>query len=107
VKGATTASGSKPRSDTKKDRTLPTKSDKKKLEDHHRNNKSSVKRKNRVDSSISYKRIVISSNSNSVCKTCNKCLISFNHDKCVVRHLKFVKKPPVNKVGRVKEVKQV
>ncbi|GJZ35332.1 retrovirus-related pol polyprotein from transposon TNT 1-94 [Tanacetum coccineum] len=56
VKGATTASGSKPRSNTKKDRTLPAKSDKKKLEDHHRNNKSSVKQKNRIDFSISYKR---------------------------------------------------
>ncbi|GJW53558.1 hypothetical protein Tco_0097643 [Tanacetum coccineum] len=43
AKGATAASGSKPRSNTKKDRTLPAKSDKKKVEDHSRNNKSSVK----------------------------------------------------------------
>ncbi|GJY67707.1 putative ribonuclease H-like domain-containing protein [Tanacetum coccineum] len=56
VKDATTASGSKPRSNTKKDKTLPAKSDTKKVEDHSRNNKSSVKQKNRVDSSISYKR---------------------------------------------------
>ncbi|GJT44576.1 retrovirus-related pol polyprotein from transposon TNT 1-94 [Tanacetum coccineum] len=55
VKGVTAASGSKPKSNTKKDMTLPAKSDKKKVEDHPRNNKSSVKRKNRVDSSISYK----------------------------------------------------
>ncbi|GJX87922.1 hypothetical protein Tco_0339936 [Tanacetum coccineum] len=107
VKDATAASGSKPRSNTKKDRTLPAKSDKKKVEDHSRNNKSSVKQKNRVDSSISYKRTVINSNSNYVCKTCNKCLMSFNHDKCVVKSLKFVIKPPVNKVWRVKQVKQV
>ncbi|GJZ07626.1 retrovirus-related pol polyprotein from transposon TNT 1-94 [Tanacetum coccineum] len=33
--------------------------------------------------------------------------MSFNHDKCVVKSLKFVKKPPVNKVWRVKPVKQV
>ncbi|GJY94940.1 retrovirus-related pol polyprotein from transposon TNT 1-94 [Tanacetum coccineum] len=46
VKDATAASGSKPRSNTKKDRTLPAKSDKKKVEDHYRNNKSSVKQKN-------------------------------------------------------------
>nr|GEU71562.1 integrase, catalytic region, zinc finger, CCHC-type, peptidase aspartic, catalytic [Tanacetum cinerariifolium] len=46
VKDATAASGSKPRSNTKKDRTLPAKSDKKKVEDIHRNNKSSVKQKN-------------------------------------------------------------
>nr|GFA18424.1 hypothetical protein [Tanacetum cinerariifolium] len=56
VKDATTVSGSKPRSTTKKDRTLPAKSDKKKVEDHSRNKKSRVKQKNRVDSSISYKR---------------------------------------------------
>nr|GFC41334.1 hypothetical protein [Tanacetum cinerariifolium] len=107
VKDATTASGSKPRNNTKKDMTLPAKSDKKKVEDHSRNNKSSVKQKNRVDSSISYKRNVINSNSNSVCKTCNKCLMSFNHDKYVVKSLKFVKKPPVNKVWKVNPVKQV
>ncbi|GKB54303.1 retrovirus-related pol polyprotein from transposon TNT 1-94, partial [Tanacetum coccineum] len=65
VNGATAASGSKPRSNTKKDRTLPAKSDTKKVEDHLRNNKSSVKQKNHVDSSISYKRTIINSNSNS------------------------------------------
>ncbi|GJW43469.1 retrovirus-related pol polyprotein from transposon TNT 1-94 [Tanacetum coccineum] len=79
VKDVTTASWSKPRTNTKKDRTLPAKSDKKKVEDHFRNNKSSVKQKNRVDSSISYKRT----------------------------SLKFVKKPHVNKVWRGKPVKQV
>nr|GEY23738.1 integrase, catalytic region, zinc finger, CCHC-type, peptidase aspartic, catalytic [Tanacetum cinerariifolium] len=57
VKDATASGGSKPRSNTKKVRTLPAKSDKKKVEDHSRNNKS--KQKNRVDSSISYKRTVI------------------------------------------------
>ncbi|GJW71882.1 integrase, catalytic region, zinc finger, CCHC-type containing protein [Tanacetum coccineum] len=101
LKDATAASGSKPRSNTKKDRILPAKSDKKKVKDHSRNNKSSVKQKNRVDSSISYKRNVINSNSNSICKTCNKCLMSFNHDKWVVKSLKFVKKPPVNKVVQI------
>ncbi|GJV50474.1 retrovirus-related pol polyprotein from transposon TNT 1-94 [Tanacetum coccineum] len=58
VKDATTTSRSKPRSNTKKDRTLPAKSDMKKVEYHSRNNKSSVKQKNRVDSSISYKRTI-------------------------------------------------
>ncbi|GJW98201.1 hypothetical protein Tco_0180009 [Tanacetum coccineum] len=107
VKDATTASKSKPRSNTKKDMTFPAKSDKKKVEDHYRNNKFSVKQKNHVDSSISYKRTVINSNSNHVYKTCNKCLMSFNHKKCVVKSLKFVKKHTVNKVWRVKQVKQV
>ncbi|GJT82796.1 retrovirus-related pol polyprotein from transposon TNT 1-94 [Tanacetum coccineum] len=101
VKGATAASGSKPRRNTKKDRTLPAKSDKKKVEDHPMINKSSMKQKNRVDSSISYKRTVINSNSNSVCKTCNKCLMSFNHDECVMQSLKLVRKPPINKVVQI------
>ncbi|GKD38830.1 hypothetical protein Tco_1259037 [Tanacetum coccineum] len=59
VKDATAASGSKPRSNTKKDRTLPPKSDTKTILG----------------------------------------IISLS--------LKFVKKPPVNKVWRVKQVKQV
>ncbi|GKF88457.1 hypothetical protein Tco_0259334, partial [Tanacetum coccineum] len=54
VKDATAASGSKPRNNTKKDRTLLAKSDKKKVEHHSRNNMSSVKQKNYVDSSISF-----------------------------------------------------
>nr|GEU77759.1 retrovirus-related Pol polyprotein from transposon TNT 1-94 [Tanacetum cinerariifolium] len=49
---------SKPRSNTKKDRTMPAKSDMQKVEVHPRKNKSSVKRKNHVDFSISYKRTV-------------------------------------------------
>nr|GEY92526.1 integrase, catalytic region, zinc finger, CCHC-type, peptidase aspartic, catalytic [Tanacetum cinerariifolium] len=59
VKGATAARGSKHRNNTKKDRTFLAKSDMQKVEFHPRNNKSSEKRKNRVDSSISYKRTVI------------------------------------------------
>ncbi|GJY95654.1 hypothetical protein Tco_0512015 [Tanacetum coccineum] len=59
VKDATATSGSKPRSNTKKDMTLPAKSDKKKVEDHYRNNKSNVKQKNHVDSSISHNRTFV------------------------------------------------
>nr|GEX09003.1 ribonuclease H-like domain-containing protein [Tanacetum cinerariifolium] len=101
VKDATAASGSMPRRNTKKDRTFPAKSDKKKVKDNSRNNKSSVKQKNRVDSSISYKRTLCNLNFNHVWKTCNKCLTSFKHDKCVVKSLKFVKKPPLNKVVQI------
>ncbi|GJT14474.1 hypothetical protein Tco_0861516 [Tanacetum coccineum] len=107
VKGASAASRSKPRSNTKKDRTLPAKSALKQVEAHSRMNKSNEKQKNRVDSSISYKRTVINLNSNTSCKTCNKCLISVNHDQCVVRSEMFVKQSPATKVWRVKQVKQV
>ncbi|GJW64266.1 retrovirus-related pol polyprotein from transposon TNT 1-94 [Tanacetum coccineum] len=97
VNGASAASRSKPRSNTKKDRTLPAKSALKQVEAHSRKNKSNEKQKNRVDSSISYKRTVINSNSNASCKTCNKCLISVNHDQCVVRSEMFVKQSPATK----------
>nr|GEV78519.1 integrase, catalytic region, zinc finger, CCHC-type, peptidase aspartic, catalytic [Tanacetum cinerariifolium] len=107
VKGATAVSGSKPRSNIKKDRTLPAKSDMKKVKVHPRNNESSVKLKNHVDSIISYKRIVINSNSISVCKACNKCFMSVNHDKYVMKSVKSVKKPPVKKVWQIKQVVQI
>ncbi|GKA11159.1 hypothetical protein Tco_0690592 [Tanacetum coccineum] len=55
VKGASAASKSKPRSNTKKDRTLPAKSALKQVEAHSRMNKSNEKQKNHVEFQISYK----------------------------------------------------
>nr|GEU49720.1 retrovirus-related Pol polyprotein from transposon TNT 1-94 [Tanacetum cinerariifolium] len=63
----TEASDSKPRRNTKNTKILLARSDnKKKVKDRPRNNKSNLKQKNHVDSSISSKRTVINSNSNSV-----------------------------------------
>ncbi|GKA12990.1 retrovirus-related pol polyprotein from transposon TNT 1-94 [Tanacetum coccineum] len=116
VNSCTDASGSQPRSNTKKNRISPAKSvNKKKVEEHPRTNKSSLKTTNRVDSSISSKRTVINSNSYSVCQTCNKCLISANHDLCVVNYLHSVNASPsvknvmrkVKQVWKPKQVKQV
>ncbi|GKB59984.1 hypothetical protein Tco_0916170 [Tanacetum coccineum] len=88
-------------------RILPAKSvNKQKVEAHPRIIKSSLKTTNRVDSSISSKRTVINSNSHSVCKTCNKCLISANHDMCVVTYLHSVNVSPSVK-NVVRKVKQV
>ncbi|GJW63906.1 retrovirus-related pol polyprotein from transposon TNT 1-94 [Tanacetum coccineum] len=73
VNSCTDASGSQPRSNTKKNRILPAKSvNMKKVEEHPRTIKSSLKTTNRVDSSISSKRTVINSNSHSVCQTFSK-----------------------------------
>ncbi|GKC59044.1 hypothetical protein Tco_1086642 [Tanacetum coccineum] len=107
VNCSTEASGSKPRSNTKNNRILPAKSvSKKKVEDHPKNNKSNLKQNNHVDSSISYKPTVINLNSNSLCKICNKGLISAKHDLCVVKYLNSVNAPPnVKKV--LSKVKQV
>ncbi|GJX69509.1 hypothetical protein Tco_0305236 [Tanacetum coccineum] len=93
VNDSTEASGSKPRSNTKKNRILPAKKEnKKEVEVHLRTNKSVWTKVNRVDSSISSKRVVINSNSlNLVCKNLeNKCLNSASHEMCVVNILNSV-----------------
>ncbi|GKC40324.1 hypothetical protein Tco_1052708, partial [Tanacetum coccineum] len=91
VSSSTRTSGSKPRSNTKKNRILPAKTEnKKKVEDHPRINKLIWTNVDRVDSSISSKRVVINSNSEYVCKTCNKCLNSASHEMCVVNILNSV-----------------
>ncbi|GJS94554.1 hypothetical protein Tco_0801522 [Tanacetum coccineum] len=104
------ASGSQPRSNTKKNRISPAKGvNKKKVEEHPRINKSNLRTTNHVDSSSSSKRIVINSNSDSVCQTYNKCLISANHDVCMVDYLQSVKESPSihNIHNVVRKVKQV
>ncbi|GJS28535.1 retrovirus-related pol polyprotein from transposon TNT 1-94 [Tanacetum coccineum] len=99
VSSSTRACGSKPRSNTKNNRILPAKSvNNKKVEDHPRTNKSVWTKVNRVDSGISSKRVVINSNSESVCKTCNKCLNSASHEMCVVNILNSVNATPTVKI---------
>ncbi|GJX36118.1 retrovirus-related pol polyprotein from transposon TNT 1-94 [Tanacetum coccineum] len=99
VNTSTEVSGSKPRSNTKKNRILPAKTEnKKKVEDHPRTNNSIWKKVNRVDSSISSKRVVINLNSESVCKTYNKCLNSTSHEMCVVNILNSVNATPTVKI---------
>ncbi|GJT63871.1 hypothetical protein Tco_1015351 [Tanacetum coccineum] len=91
VNDSTEASGSKPRSNTKKNRILSAKKEnKKEVEVHLRTNKSVWTKVNRVDSSISSKRVVINLNFESVCKNCNKCLNSASHEMCVVNILNSV-----------------
>nr|GEU33776.1 hypothetical protein [Tanacetum cinerariifolium] len=116
VDSCTYASGSKLKSNTKKNRISPAKSvNKKTVEDHSRTNKSYLQKPNRVDSSISFKRTVINLNSDSVCKTCNKCFILANHDMCVIEYLNYVNASSsakkvmrkVKQVGKPKHVKQV
>ncbi|GKB55752.1 integrase, catalytic region, zinc finger, CCHC-type containing protein, partial [Tanacetum coccineum] len=110
------ASESQPRSNTKKNKISPAKGvNKKKVEEHPRINKSNLRTTNHVDSSSSSKRTVINLNSDSVCQTCNKCLIYANHDVCVVDYLQSVKASSsihnihdvVRKVKQVWKPKQV
>ncbi|GJZ22845.1 retrovirus-related pol polyprotein from transposon TNT 1-94 [Tanacetum coccineum] len=89
------------------DKTFPAKSvPKKKVEEHPRKNKSKLSKTNRVDSSTSVRRTVINTNSNSLCKICNECLISSNNVKCVKQFYKSYNKSPVKQIWRVKQVKQ-
>nr|GEU44248.1 retrovirus-related Pol polyprotein from transposon TNT 1-94 [Tanacetum cinerariifolium] len=119
VNCCTNASGSQPRSNTKKNRILPAKGvNKLQVEEQSRTNKSLLRTSTRVDSSSCLKRTVINSNSDSVCQTCNKCLISLNHDMCVVDYLQSIVAPlsihhncnvvrKVKQVWKPKQVRQV
>ncbi|GJS74702.1 hypothetical protein Tco_0707543 [Tanacetum coccineum] len=110
VNCCTNASRSQPRSNTKKNRISPTKDvNKKKVEERPKTKKSNLRTTNRVDSSSSFKRTVNNSNSDSVCQTCNKGLISTNHDVCVVDYLQSVKaSPSIHNIHNVvRKVKQV
>ncbi|GJY35246.1 retrovirus-related pol polyprotein from transposon TNT 1-94 [Tanacetum coccineum] len=100
VNDSTEASGSKPRSNTKKNRILPAK---KEVEVRLRTNKSVWTKVNPVDSSTSSKRVVINSNSESVCKTCNKRVNSASHGMCVVNILKSVHATPTVRIVLNKE----
>nr|GEX35380.1 hypothetical protein [Tanacetum cinerariifolium] len=107
VSNATKAIRSQPKNNTMLDRIWPANSvPKKKVKDHHRKNKSKLSKKNRVDLSTSVRRTVFNTNSNSLCKTCNECISSINHDQCVDNFLKSSNTLPVKTMWRVKQVKQ-
>ncbi|GKF37995.1 hypothetical protein Tco_0114753 [Tanacetum coccineum] len=96
VNDSTEASRSKPRSNTKKNRIIPAKKEnKKELEVHLRTNKSVWIKVNRVDSSISSKRVVINSNFESV--------NSASHGMCVVNILNSVNATPTVRILLNKE----
>ncbi|GJS06079.1 retrovirus-related pol polyprotein from transposon TNT 1-94 [Tanacetum coccineum] len=93
VKSFTSASGSQPSGNTKKNRISRTTSSNKKnkVDDHLRRVKSSLNKKNRVfECNASTKQDVLKENSKSVCKTCNECLFNTCHDLCVVDYLNNV-----------------
>nr|GFC50146.1 hypothetical protein [Tanacetum cinerariifolium] len=88
------ASGSQPKSNPNTNRILPAKgANKLPVEDLPRTNKSHLRTTNCVDPSSHLKRTVINSNSDSMCRTCNKCLTSFDHDMCVAICMKSVVRP--------------
>ncbi|GJU12365.1 hypothetical protein Tco_1134761 [Tanacetum coccineum] len=71
VSNATKARRFQSKSNKMNDKILPANSmPEKKVEDHHRKNKSKLSKKNRVDSSTSVRRTIFNTNSYSLCKTC-------------------------------------
>nr|GEW20736.1 hypothetical protein [Tanacetum cinerariifolium] len=114
VKLSTSASGSQPSGNTKKDKIQrpPRSTQKNKVECHPRTIKSSLKNKNcavklKRTASVQHSRLNVSSELK--CVTCNGCMFSDNHDLCVLDFInnmnahvksKFVKKSLKRKVWK-------
>ncbi|GJW32269.1 integrase, catalytic region, zinc finger, CCHC-type containing protein [Tanacetum coccineum] len=88
VKPSTSASGSQPSGNTKKDKIqrTPSSTQKNKLEAHPRTVKSSLKNKNctvepKVTAIVQHSKL--NANSILICVKCNGCMLSDNHDLCV------------------------
>ncbi|GKC20123.1 hypothetical protein Tco_1022273, partial [Tanacetum coccineum] len=96
VSSSTEASGSKPRSNTKKDRISQTSSSNKKtnkVEAQTRIAKSSLNNTNRVSKIVcnaNVKHLVFNVNFELICATCHECMFDAIHDLCVSDYLSDV-----------------
>ncbi|GJW49786.1 retrovirus-related pol polyprotein from transposon TNT 1-94 [Tanacetum coccineum] len=89
VKPSTSASGSQPSGNTKKDKIqrTPSSTQKNKVEAHPRTVKSSLKNKNSVvepKGTANVQHSKLNANSEPLCVKCNGCMLSDNHDLCVL-----------------------
>ncbi|GKE41926.1 integrase, catalytic region, zinc finger, CCHC-type containing protein [Tanacetum coccineum] len=106
VKLSTSASGSQPSGNTKKDKIqrTPSSTQKNKVEAHPRTVKSSLKNKNSVvepKETANVQHSKLNANSELLCVKCNGCMLSDNHDLCV---LDFIN--DVNARNKSKSVKK-
>ncbi|GJU73692.1 retrovirus-related pol polyprotein from transposon TNT 1-94, partial [Tanacetum coccineum] len=106
VKPSTSASGSQPSGNTKKDKIqrTPSSTQKNKVEAHPKTVKSSLKNKNTVvepKGTANVQHFKLNVNSELLCVTCNGCMLSDNHDLCV---LDFIN--DVNARNKSKSVKK-
>ncbi|GJR92511.1 retrovirus-related pol polyprotein from transposon TNT 1-94, partial [Tanacetum coccineum] len=95
VNTTTSASGSKPSGNTKKNRISrpPSSNQKNKVEEHPRKVKSSLNKMNSVSEPISnahVKHSVRNAKFESICAICNKCLFDANHDMCLIDYVNDV-----------------
>ncbi|GJV23290.1 hypothetical protein Tco_1375985 [Tanacetum coccineum] len=89
VKPSTSASGSQPSGNTKKDKIqqTPSSTQKNKVEAHPKTVKSSLKNKNSVvepKGTANVQHSKLNANSKLLCVKCNGCMLSDNHDLCVL-----------------------
>ncbi|GJY97749.1 retrovirus-related pol polyprotein from transposon TNT 1-94 [Tanacetum coccineum] len=89
VKPSTSASGSQPLGNTKKDKIqrTPSSTQKNKVEAHPRTVKSSLKNKNSAvepKGTANVQHSKLNANSEPLCVKCNGCMLSDNHDLCVL-----------------------
>ncbi|GJW73894.1 retrovirus-related pol polyprotein from transposon TNT 1-94 [Tanacetum coccineum] len=89
VRSSTSASGSQPSANTTKDKIqrTPSSTQKNKVEAHPRTIKSSLKNKNffvepKINANVQHSKI--NANSELLCVKCNGCMLSDNHDLCVL-----------------------
>ncbi|GJR46032.1 hypothetical protein Tco_1314135 [Tanacetum coccineum] len=106
VKPSTSASGSQPSGNTKKDKIqqTPSSTQKNKVEAHSRTVKSSLKNKNYVvepNRTANVQHSKLNANFELLCVKCNGCMLSDNHDLCV---LDFIN--DVNARAKSKSVKK-
>ncbi|GJZ25573.1 hypothetical protein Tco_0569826 [Tanacetum coccineum] len=95
VIGSTSASGSKPQGNTKKNRiSRPTSSNKKnKVEYHLWRVKPSLNKMNRVSEPVCNENVahsILNANFELICATCNECMFDSIHDLCVLDYLNDV-----------------
>ncbi|GJY79700.1 retrovirus-related pol polyprotein from transposon TNT 1-94 [Tanacetum coccineum] len=110
VKPSTSASGSQPSGNTKKDKIqqTPSSTQKNKVEAHPRIVKSSLKNKNcfvKPKGNENVQHSKLNANFELLCVKCNDCMLSDNHDLCVLDFINDVnartKSKSVKKIGNV------
>ncbi|GJX85165.1 copia protein [Tanacetum coccineum] len=116
VKLSTSANGSQPIGNTKKDKIQrpPSSTQKNKVEAHPRNVKSSLKIKTFVvepQGTANVQHSKLNANSELICVNCNGCMLSDNHDLCVLNSVNDVtvcaKSKSVKKISKKKVWKPI
>ncbi|GJR31355.1 retrovirus-related pol polyprotein from transposon TNT 1-94 [Tanacetum coccineum] len=108
VKPSTSASGSQPSGNTKKDKIqqTPSSTQKNKVEAHPRKVKSSLKNKDCVvepKGTAHVQHSKLNANSELKCVKCNGCMLSDNHDLCVLNFINNVNARVKSKSAKKKE----